>query len=314
MSLLLGIGLAILAQVMFGIGLGLEKKGAAALPNIEETSVTQNVRNFASNKLWIAGFALTTIQWFVYVGALAHAPLSLVAPFAGVGTIVLVLFSRLWLDEPIEKLEGGAISLIVGGLVLVGLNSEQEETPPTLASMGSMLTSPESLVFIALIIVLVVGLSVFTVKSGYKHADLTLGTSSGLLAGLGGLFSKAFSSGLGDLGGALWTPAFYLFLVLAGAGTFGSMVMQNMGFQKGRAVIVGPLFAVLSIVTPAMAGIVIFSEWGGLTPAQVQFQIIGGAIVCLGFLILSWQGAIREEAEKSSEMDSPHPEIEYHEA
>ena len=102
---LLAILLGILANSVYNIGLVFKKKGASTLPEIEKQSFWQNIKNFTKCKSWVFGYSLTIIQWFPLMYAIKIGSLSLVAPTMAVGFIVLILFSWLFLKEPISILE-----------------------------------------------------------------------------------------------------------------------------------------------------------------------------------------------------------------
>jgi hypothetical protein len=93
MSVFLGIIIAIIAYSMYNIGMALQKKAASSLPNIENTSLKGNLKNFLSNKIWLLGFIMATVQWYIYLIALPMAPLSVLSSMMGVGLVVLVVFS-----------------------------------------------------------------------------------------------------------------------------------------------------------------------------------------------------------------------------
>jgi NADH:ubiquinone oxidoreductase subunit 6 (subunit J) len=55
------------------------------------------------------------------------------------------------------------------------------------------------------------------------------------------------------------------------------MAIPQVGFQKGRAIIVTPLFAIMGLIIPVLGGAIIFNEWSG--------QKIGVFIVNVGALL-----------------------------
>ncbi|GAB4310371.1 MAG: hypothetical protein Kow0069_10470 [Promethearchaeota archaeon] len=295
MSLVLGIFLAVLSYTMLNVGFVLEKKGAAQLPNIEDTDVKSNLRNFATNKVWLVGFALTAIQWWIYLVALNYAPLSVVAPFMGVGMVVLTVFSHYYLGEQITRVEGVAIAVTVSGLVVVGASSVETGQALSLEEMPAVVFQPVGLVFVLSLTASIAGLVLITVRLRYKFADVLLGVASGFCAGIGNVFSKAIAPAFNDLLDSLAAFVFWAFLFLAGAGNFGSMILQNLGFQKGRAVVVGPVFSVMTIVLPTLAGVLVFNEWALLPLVNCVIQIAGIGVVSVGILVLSWFGASKEE-------------------
>ena len=71
------------------------------------------------------------------------------------------------------------------------------------------------------------------------------------------------------------------------------MVMQQFGFQKGKAVVVAPVYTVATVVLPALVGVVVFGEWarfgGGVAAGQAGAMVL----ILAGTAVLSAYGASR---------------------
>ena len=300
--------LAALAYTLLNLGLVLEKRGAAALPAIERAGALRSLRNFLTSPAWVFGFLLTNVQIVPLLAALSLGPVSLVSPMLGFGLVVLVLCSRFWLGERITPAMAAGIGLTIVGIIGFGLAST---TPPValgwegglrLASSGPAL----AVFFILLGGSLLPGLA--SAAAGWRAADVLFGVASGAAASLGLVASKLVTAGLGD-GEALWPRLaelpFWGLLVVLIAGNAGSMVLQQFGFQKGRAVIVAPIYSAGFIVLPALAGVVLFDEWAGsswpllVLRSAALLAILGGA----GLLSLGGR------AEPRDRVASPAPAV-----
>ena len=290
MSVGLGVSLAILAYSMANIGSVLQKKAASDLPNIEDASLKDNLRNFLGNWIWMAGWIMTTIQWYIYIIALPMAPISLLSAMMGVGMVVLVIFSYFYLKEPVKRLEIFGTAIIIVGVVALNLtNREDISAAINLEEMIGIFSKPAALILTVVLFVLIVVPIVFSVLNEFKYADVIFGIGAGILGGIGGLYSKAMMSGFESPGISLAIQSWqwWIFLVLLTIGNMGLAPVQQFGFQKGKAVVVAPLTFVTILVVGVLGGVVIFSEWEGLDPVVVTVKTIAIVVIVIGVAILS---------------------------
>jgi drug/metabolite transporter (DMT)-like permease len=298
MSLVLAIMLGLLAFAIFNIGLVLEKKGADNLPAIENTSAINNLKNFLGNKEWLVGFLLTNVQWIFYLIALSMAPLSVIAPMLGFGMVILTIFSHSYLHEKIRRMEIASIGIIILGIVLVGITAVSE-TPKTIEQMFGLFGAPLAIIYL-------IGISIaagipcgYTIRSEYKFAPaITFGIAAGIGVGIGASFSKGVSAGVENILAAAGNGLWWVMLAFMLAGNVISLVLLQVGFQKGKAIIVGPLFNVLGMIIPVFSGIIILGEWQGIDPLKLIFQIVGIIIIMVGIVVLSFYGEKKKQAEE----------------
>lgn len=286
----MGVSLAILAYSMANIGSVLQKKAASDLPNIEDASLKDNLRNFLGNWIWMAGWIMTTIQWYIYIIALPMAPISLLSAMMGVGMVVLVIFSYFYLKEPVKRLEIFGTAIIIVGVVALNLtNREDISAAINLEEMIGIFSKPAALILTVVLFVLIVVPIVFSVLNEFKYADVIFGIGAGILGGIGGLYSKAMMSGFESPGISLAIQSWqwWIFLVLLTIGNMGLAPVQQFGFQKGKAVVVAPLTFVTILVVGVLGGVVIFSEWEGLDPVVVTVKTIAIVVIVIGVAILS---------------------------
>lgn len=306
LTIILSIFLAILAYSMLNIGMALEKKGAAELPFIEKQSFFQNIRNFLKNKPWLIGFILTNVQWIFFLVALEYGSLSLVTPMMGVGLVVLVIFSYFYLKENISKLEIFGIIFIIIGVVILGATNPNEETLYTLDEMIEKLSSLESIIFFVVFTILSLLLISFSILKKFSYADIAFGFSGGIFSGLGVIFSKAFMSGLDftDFSNTFLTSIasweWWIFLLILIIFNIVSMILPLVGFQRGKAIIVTPIFAILGLITPVLGGIIIFSEWSTIGTGFIIAKAIALAVIIVGVTILSYFSVKQPTQEENS--------------
>jgi multidrug transporter EmrE-like cation transporter len=315
----LAILLGAISYSMLNIGMGLQKKGAAELPKIEEQGFFKNLKNFLTNKYWLIGFILVNVPFILFSIAVDIGQLSIVTPTMGVGLIVLVLFSVFYLKEQITKKEIIAIVTIIIGVVILGATNTNVTIEYTLTEINDLLLETGSIIFLVVATVLMFILVLISIIRKFALADIMFGIAAGIASGIGVIFTKGFMGGLDtqNLWGSLKVSAvlwyWWLHLGLLLLYNLISTIFPQVGFQKGKAVVVTPLFSITALTTPIIGGIIIFSEWDGITPGFLAAKIIALTLILIGVILLSIYSAKSKYGVESEENQEGELEEEYRE-
>ncbi len=306
-STVLAISFGIISYSLVNIGLVLQKKGASLLPNIEKTSFWHNLKNFFTNKFWLIGIICTNVSFVFLAIAMNQGPLSIVSPMQGVGLIVLLVFSFLYLKEKIAICEIIGIITIVIGIVILGVTNSTSETIYSISEINLFFLQPKSIVFLCVFTALVFALVIFSVARKFQFASVIFGLGAGILSGLGAIFTKAYMSAI-DFSNFSSTIIFafkqgiwWLFFLIMVVYNLLSEVFPQIAYQKGKVVLVAPIFAVMALIVPVFGGIIIFSEWNDLAPWNLSLKIVAIILVLSGVMILSYfhkrptKAAVQEE-------------------
>jgi len=286
---------AIVATSLMNFGLALQKKGAASLPKIGEEKGGKVFKAFMKSRIWVIGTALMTCGWGLYLVSTKFAPISIIQPTLGVGLAVLALFSVFYLHEKIRALEWTAFAAMLTGMILLGLSATDEGKPP-LPEWPPLLGVTAA----------VLGLSVIAYVLGKRGAlagirtDSLLGMVSGLFIGLAALYTKAMFTFL-DEGQRLIGLGVCLTVVI-GANVIGLGVMQS-GFQRGKALVVVSLEAVLNKVVAIIGGMIALAEFLPEDPAESKMRVVAFILILFGTAALARFGGA-EIAEKMEESGS----------
>ncbi|MBN1330552.1 MAG: hypothetical protein JXA54_13845 [Candidatus Heimdallarchaeota archaeon] len=295
-TIIIGIFLAILSYSMLNIGMGLQKKGAACLPKIENQSVGKNLKNFFTNKHWIIGFLLVQIQWIFLSMALDFTSVSIVTPMMSIGMVTLVIFSYFYLKEPIAKTEIFMIFTIIAGIAVLGATTPSVETECDLTFVLERMSTIGAIIFLIISFALTILLLVLCILRKYKNADILFSISAGITDALGAIFLRAVMGGADFRDSEVtqeaithwgWWVILIFMIILNGTAT----IYLQIAYQKGKAVIVAPIFSVFAMITPVFGGIIIFSEWNYYF-IEGKFGLMSGKIIALvivtiGAIILS---------------------------
>jgi len=288
--------IAVAATSFMNFGLALQKRGAAALPRIGEEKGGAVFGAFMTSRIWVVGLAFMTGGWGLYLVATAFAPISIIQPTLGVGLAVLAVFSVFYLKEKIGALEWAAFLAMLSGMVLLGVSAAEEGEPP-LPEWLPLIAMTGSILLLALI---AYALGRRGVLGGIR-TDSLLGMVSGLFVGLAALYTKAMFTFIDDeqklIGFGVCLP------VVIGANIVGIIIMQS-GFQRGKALVVVSLEAVINKVVAIIGGMVALAEYLPEDPAQAGMRVAAFILILFGTAALARFGGA-ELAEKMEQKEVP---------
>ncbi|MEA2071888.1 MAG: DMT family transporter [Asgard group archaeon] len=291
-SIILSIVLGAISYSMLNIGMGLQKKGASSLPKIEQQSFWKNLKNFFTNKTWVIGFTLVQIQWFILTLALDIGSLSIVTPLMSFGMVSLIIFSYFYLKEPIALWEIIGIIGIIMGIIALGLTNKENNELETLDTMCIAIGQVKSIIYVTLLFIIAIILVILSRMRSFRNADVMFGIAAGIFDGLGAIFLKVYMGGA-DFNDSSTIAAsskrweWWVFLVLLVTLNATATIFLQVAYQRGKAIIVAPIFTVSAITIPVVGGIIILEEWGNLPSVFIILKICALCIIITGAIVLS---------------------------
>jgi multidrug transporter EmrE-like cation transporter len=115
--ILISVLLAALAQLTLKHGMN-QVTGSGAQPLSLHHPTNTVVRIITNLSVW-GGLALFVLSASVWLIVLSRASLSFAYPFASLTYVLILLFDRFVLKEPISGLRYAGVALIIGGLLLI---------------------------------------------------------------------------------------------------------------------------------------------------------------------------------------------------
>ena len=296
-----GIILALFATFCFNFGIVLQKKGLKqGLPELtlEEgvSGLGVTFGKYFKNKFWAIGFALGIIGWIPYVIAQGMVGVLVVQPVMGVGLIVLVIFANIMLDEKISYFELIAIGMMIISPVLIAFSGVSDVQ---IDLIGFLM--PFFIFLIILIVVIIACVMIGRKQQNSEWSSILKIFVAGILGSLAAVFTNIFAQAFSDasinlisffgwaevLFGIFWFEYFHLwvFIGLYGLGFFflTSMIFQNNGMQKGKAVILWPIQNSISLIVPVIAGFVVF----GQTMTNYILFLLAILLILIATIVLS---------------------------
>lgn len=277
----IGIAIMLVATSMTNIGAVLQKKAVDGLPAFESQSIGSSIRNILKSPLWLFGWSMATIAIILNMVALGLADISVIQPLNGFGLVVLAIFSRLILKEKLSLISGLGILLVIIGVILIGFSLPQSRVfKAPIEILDSYYHLKAFVLFAAMLGVMVfVGLLAWR-QIGPVGLIFAIVAASCSVIGL--TFSKGFFGLLNLIGFSQTFSLFpsYILLIFLIFFSIMAMVVQQLSFQKGRAVVVTPAFAATSVVLPLLTGYIVFSE------RINSISIIATVLIVIGVTIL----------------------------
>ena len=298
MSIWVAIALSVTATCCYQVGQVMQKIGADRLPRLQLRLRQRDVYvAFLRSRIWLGGLFINVMGWAFFLKAVANAPISIVQPVIGFGLALLALFSVVVLHEHLQPIEWGGVAFMAGGIVLLGISAAGAPHEGTTAVSLSPL-----LAFSAVLVALLGGAVLLGRSGGRIPLPIILGCGSGVMIGLGALYSRAFFLSLGA--GLPWL-AWVVFLPLMLFANLGGLWVQQAGFQQGRVLIVVAMNAVTNKVITILGGMVTLGE---LLPAEASLaaaRLAGFAAILLGTVVLARFGGERVAEEIEAEQLAP---------
>lgn len=264
-SLALGLALALLAATALNGSYLLQHVGSRDAPAVDVRRPLRTLCGLLRSRLWTTGLLAGLVGWALHVGALAHAPLSLVQAFAVGGLAVALPVGALVLRERLARGELAAIALMLVALALLALGAHVVPAPravPALAlgaCLGACALAAGALVL--------------------RRAAGALGVAAGMLYGAGDVATKAatIAAARHGLAAALVSPWPLAVLLLS----CGAFFCFQRGLQSGAAV---PVVALMTAATNAVAilgGLLVLGDRLGATPALAVVHALALAALAL---------------------------------
>jgi hypothetical protein len=277
----LGILLALASAFVANLGLLCKYRGAVAAPSVELSHPLRSGAGLFRSRWWTIGFGIATVGWFLHVGALSVAPLSLVETTISGGILLLAWLAERWFGVKVGPREWIGLGLCAIGLGLLAVTSMGGGGSSSSYSFEAMVAFEAA----------AVGIGAALLLSGSagmpgRASGPALGIAAGLLLGVANVAVKALTGTVpGDPLSVLspWT----LTALIAGVGAFLAL---GRGLQTGGAIAVITLSSVSANLVSVAGGIAVFGDPMGSDPRAIAARSAAFAAVIAAVIILPAPG------------------------
>ncbi len=246
LSVCLGLLLALLTAFGSVAGFLYKFRGARQAPAVELSRPIHSTIELFRSPVYALGIGIALGSWFLHVGALTLAPISLVQSVVAGGLVLLTVVADRLFGINVTRREWIGVALMALGLAALAATLDGD------ASSAHSRYQPGTLA-IFLLVVCTAGMLLALVS----RRGTVLAVSAGLLWAASDTSIKALSSHLSTLGlGVLVQPLAFVILIASLVG----LLISARSLQLGEAVPVIALTSAAANLTTIAAGPVVFGE------------------------------------------------------
>jgi drug/metabolite transporter (DMT)-like permease len=277
--LTLGLGAALLASVLFNVGIVLQALDARATPKGLGYRVGL-LTSLLRRKRWVLGWVLGIVGIWPQVIAYSKAPFVVVQPALALGLLLVLVLGVEMLGEPVGSREVLGVVAIIGGIALVAWGAPNHSE-----------THRGGFLVIGVVLFLTAGVvAPFVVRGTRLDTGMLAIFATGFGFGATNVVTKLFGD---DVNIGHWTNA--LAWGLLGLGTGIAATIANMtAFQRRAATAVVPISTSVQTFLPILLEPLFLREqWGSIDYDGVP--IAAGLVVALiGNVLLSGTHAVSD--------------------
>ena len=298
-----GILIAISSALLFNHAVYRMKIVVETLPKIEMEFSWGVVKAFITSWPWLSAQIENGAGFVLYAIAVSLVPVSIVEPITAAGIALLVYLAIKQLGEKVRPRDYIAIGMTVLGVILISLSLERgvAEAAPDYHMFW---------IFAIVIIGLAVAAPVFIGRRSVNARAVALGISGGLLDGIAGVFLRlVMINWVHD-----W-KATLMFLTVCVLAYVSAFVILQAGLQRGKAIIVAPVYNSIMELVPIVVGMVALNESfpkvnGNTDIFLSAIRILAFALILVGTVMLASRAeqAVQEQA-GPAKVDSPTEEL-----
>lgn len=270
LSVQLGLLLALGTAFVSIVGFLYKHRGAVDAPPVEWRHPVRSTIALFANRWWTLGIIVATASWFLHVGALALAPISLVQSVIAGGLVLLTVVAERLFNIPVTGREWIGVGLTAAGLAFLAATLGETGDEQHSDFSGATLAG-----YIALLGVASLGVMLVAQRSPAR-AGVLLGAAAGLQWGASDVTIKALSDSLGEQGLlVLLDPLAAVILALSLVG----LIVSARSLQLGDAVPVIAVTSAAANLSTIASGLVVFGEplpegAFGITLRMVAFAMV----------------------------------------
>jgi hypothetical protein len=281
-SIAIGVTLAVAAAVALNASYLLQHAGSSGGVAVDPRRPLATFAALLRSPAWSAGAVVGVTGWALHIGAMRHAPLSLVQAFVAGGLALALPMAAIGLHRRPAPGELQAVALMVFALVLLSLGLHPGDRHSAF-SPGALGAAVGGLAFAAAVLVML--------RSGGRR-PLALGLAGGLLYGAADLALKALT-GLHTAHAILVSP----WLIAAVLCTVGAFFSFQRALQSDRPVAVIALMTAGTNVSSIAGAFAVFGDRLGTTPLlQALHGVAFVLVIVAAWLLAPAQASLGAEA------------------
>lgn len=275
--MILGLILAVAAAVATNLAFLFKHRGAVLAPPIEVRHPLRSAAGLFRSRWFAVGWGVAVVAWFLHVGALALAPLSIVQAVLSGGLVFLAVLAERFFGFQLGRRQWAGVTVTAAGLVVIGLTGAGASDNQR-ASLAALI-AVEAAIF-------ALGGACVRISArrhlGVRAEGRLLGLAAGALFGVSAVAIKYITEATpGPLLG--WLSPWTLTAMIAGVIAFYASARS---LQIGDAVEVIALTSVAANLAAIVGGIIVFHDPIGSGPAGITARLLAFCLVIAGAALM----------------------------
>jgi drug/metabolite transporter (DMT)-like permease len=273
----LGLILALASAVATNLAFLFKHRGAVLAPPIQVRHPLRSAAGLFRSKWFAVGWAVAIVAWFLHVGALSLAPLSIVQAVLAGGLVFLAVFAERFFGFQLGRRQWVGLTITAAGLAVIGLTGGGADDPKR-ASLAALI-AVEGAIFVS-------GAALVRISARHhvqpRAEGLILGAAAGALFGVSAVAIKYITQASpGPLLGLVspWT----LTAMIAGVIAFYASARS---LQIGNGVEVIAITSVIANLAAIFGGIIVFHDPIGSGPAGIGARFLAFCLVIAGAALM----------------------------
>ena len=272
-----GLILAVASAVATNLAFLFKHRGAVLAPPIEVRHPLRSAAGLFRSRWFAVGWGVAVVAWFLHVGALALAPLSIVQAVLSGGLVFLAVFAERYFGFQLGRRQWLGVTITAAGLVVIGLTGAGAGDTER-ASLAALIAF-EAAIF-------AIGAALVRISArrhlGPRAEGRLLGAAAGALFGVSAVAIKYITDATpGPLLG--WLSPWTLTAMIAGVIAFYASARS---LQIGDAVEVIALTSVAANLAAILGGIIVFHDPIGSGPAGITARFLAFCLVIAGAALM----------------------------
>jgi drug/metabolite transporter (DMT)-like permease len=277
-SLVLGVGIALMSAAFYSFGVTLQSLEARESP-AEESLKLSLLTDLVRRPRWLGGTACVVAGWASQAAALLLAPLTVVQPALATSVVVLLVIGIRMHDASIGTSDViGAVAIVIGVIGLAAVSPGQSDShaaPATLAIGMSVLG--------------VVALIPYAVCAGGTRLGGLVAIGAGIAYAWTGFSTKFLADGFSS---GAWVVGLVWLAATAGAALVG-LLSEMTALQTRSAIRVFPVVLVVQIVVAVLLAPLLAGERWDPSPLNVSVLVPSLVAVVMGTRLLANGRAVK---------------------
>ncbi len=265
----------------------MQKKAMNSLPSLSLRLSWTVLWTFFTNRPWLSAMVMECVGVSLYLVALIFLPVSIVEPIITAGIALVAFLAIRKLGETPSRVDFLAIGTIAIGVLFLAVSLAEGLPKHNTYQPLELWASAALVLFLAAAVPL--GLYLFR----RENIAAGLGFAGGLVFGLSAVFSRLLMGDFGNLW-YVWLLA-CVFTYPVGFGLFQA------GLQRGRAVVVAPIYNAMMLCVPIVVGTVALNERLPASAVLTVLRLAAFILIAGGAIVLSRSTAGEKPVKRLSE-------------